>query len=190
MFHKLAYQQIWYQCSFTAKWTLEVTTLLLKRLSSILELFCWEELNIYRIIVERKIIILTFTCRHLVFEVLFYERKDCPLKGDKETKINSLSSYKCLDTLKNTFLERSTQCTSFSSRKQPPNAGSEHKQFTGNPSVALQRTIWRMRIQNALLFVRRCILWDNLALAATWWCCWCACSQWSTSQLIDFVTRS
>ena len=28
---------------------------------------------------------------HLVFNVLFYERKDCPLKGDSEATINSLS---------------------------------------------------------------------------------------------------
>ena len=30
--------------------------------------------------------------RHLVFDVLLYERKDCPLKGDSEATINSLSS--------------------------------------------------------------------------------------------------
>ena len=38
-------------------------------------------------------------------------------------------------------MERSTQFTSFSSRKQPENACSERKQFTENASVALQQTI-------------------------------------------------
>ena len=37
-------------------------------------------------------------------------------------------------------MERSTQYTSFSSRKQPANAGSERKQSTENASVALQHT--------------------------------------------------
>ena len=41
----------------------------------------------------------------------------------------------------NTFVKRSTQYTSFSSRKQHANAGSERKQFTENGSVALQRTV-------------------------------------------------
>ena len=39
------------------------------------------------------------------------------------------------------FVERSTQYTSFSSRKQPENAGTERKQFTENASVALQQPI-------------------------------------------------
>ena len=39
------------------------------------------------------------------------------------------------------FVERNTQYTSFSSRKQPTNAGSERKQFTENASVPLQQTI-------------------------------------------------
>ena len=34
------------------------------------------------------------------------------------------------------FVERSTQYTSFSSRKQRANAGTERKQFTANASVA------------------------------------------------------
>ena len=38
-------------------------------------------------------------------------------------------------------MERSTQCTSFSSRKEPANAGSERKQFTENASKALQQII-------------------------------------------------
>ena len=38
-------------------------------------------------------------------------------------------------------MERSTQYTSFSSRKQPTNAGSERKQFTENAYVALQQTV-------------------------------------------------
>ena len=79
--------------------------------------------------------------RHLVFDVLFYERKDCPVKGDSEATINSLSSQKCLDTLRNTFEERSTQYTSVSSRKQPANADSDCKQFTENASVVLQQTV-------------------------------------------------
>ena len=37
------------------------------------------------------LLVRTFS-RHLVFDVLFYERKDCPLKGDSEATINSLSS--------------------------------------------------------------------------------------------------
>ena len=73
--------------------------------------------------------------------ILFYERKDCPLKGDSEATINSLSSEKYVDTLKNTFVERSSQYTSFSSKKQPANARSERKQFTENASVALQQTM-------------------------------------------------
>ena len=43
------------------------------------------------------------------------------------------------DTLKNTFVEHSAQYTSFSSRKQPANAGTERKQFTEVASVALQQ---------------------------------------------------
>ena len=39
------------------------------------------------------------------------------------------------------FVERSTHYTSFSSRKQPANAGTERKQFTENASVALQQAI-------------------------------------------------
>ena len=39
------------------------------------------------------------------------------------------------------FVERNTKYTSFSSRKQPANTGSEGKQFTENASVALQQTI-------------------------------------------------
>ena len=39
------------------------------------------------------------------------------------------------------FVERSTQYESFSSRKEPANAGTERKQFTENASVALQRPI-------------------------------------------------
>ena len=39
------------------------------------------------------------------------------------------------------FVERSTQYTSFSSRKQPANAGTERKQFIENASVALQQAI-------------------------------------------------
>ena len=38
-------------------------------------------------------------------------------------------------------MERNTQYTSFNSRKQPANAGSERKQLTENVSVALQRTM-------------------------------------------------
>ena len=63
--------------------------------------------------------------QHLVFDVLFYERKDCPLKGNNEATINSLSAEKYLNTLKNMLVECSYQYTSFSSRKQPANAGSE-----------------------------------------------------------------
>ena len=37
------------------------------------------------------------------------------------------------------FVERSTQYTSFSSRKQPANAGTERKQFREDVSVALQQ---------------------------------------------------
>ena len=37
------------------------------------------------------------------------------------------------------FEERSIQYTSFNSRKQPANAGTERKQFTENASVALQQ---------------------------------------------------
>ena len=73
--------------------------------------------------------------RHLVFDVLFYERKDCPHKGDSEATINSLSSQKYLDTFKNTFVERSSQYTSFSSKTQPANARNERKQFTENASI-------------------------------------------------------
>ena len=38
-------------------------------------------------------------------------------------------------------MERSTQYTSFGSRKQPANVGSERKKFTENASVALQQPI-------------------------------------------------
>ena len=47
-------------------------------------------------------VVTAFSC-HLVFDVLFYERKDCPLKGDSQATIKLLASWKCLDTLKNTF---------------------------------------------------------------------------------------
>ena len=51
------------------------------------------------------------------------------------------------------FAERSTKYTSFSSRKQPANAGNERKQFTENASVALQQTILTHVHSNyALLF--------------------------------------
>ena len=67
-------------------------------LSSILELYCWEELNIFRIIFPRKKkmcakrkVVITFRF-HLVFDVLFYKRKDCPLEGDSEATVNALSS--------------------------------------------------------------------------------------------------
>ena len=97
-------------------------------------------------------VITTFS-RQPSFDVLVYERKDCPLKGDSEATINSLSFEKYLDTLKNTFVECSSKYTSSSSRKQPANAGSEHKQFTENVSVALQQAILiHAYIQNALLF--------------------------------------
>ena len=72
-----------------------------------------------------KCYVITTFSRHLVFDVLFYERKDCPLKGNNEATINSLSVEKYLNTLKNTLVECSYQYTSFSSRKQPANAGSE-----------------------------------------------------------------
>ena len=68
-------------------------------------------------------------------------RKERGDKGDSEATINSLSSEKYVDTLKNTFVERSSQYTSFSSKKQPANARSERKQFTENASVALQQTM-------------------------------------------------
>ena len=73
---------------------------------------------------------------------MFYKGKDCPLKGHSEATINSLSSEKYLDTLKNTFVQRSSKYTSFSSKKQPANARSERKQFTENTSVALQQTMF------------------------------------------------
>ena len=38
-------------------------------------------------------------------------------------------------------MERSSQYTLFSSKKQPANARSERKQFTENASVALQQTM-------------------------------------------------
>ena len=38
-------------------------------------------------------------------------------------------------------MERSTQYTSFSSRQQPANAGTERKQFTENASMALQQVM-------------------------------------------------
>ena len=38
-------------------------------------------------------------------------------------------------------MERSSQYTSFSSKKQPAKARSERKQFTENASVALQQTM-------------------------------------------------
>ena len=89
---------------------------------------------------SRVLVFVTPFSRHLVFDVLFYEMKDCPLiKGDRA--INSLSLQKCRDTLKDTFVERSTQYMSFSPRKQPKNTGIERKQFTDNASEALQQTI-------------------------------------------------
>ena len=68
-------------------------------------------------------------------------RKERGDKGDSEATINSLSSEKYVDTLKNTFVERSSQYTSFSSKKTPANAPSEGKKFTENASVVLQQTI-------------------------------------------------
>ena len=133
-----------------------IYTVFLKRLSSILELYCLEELNIYSMIIltenyHTDLFLLLKKCARNVrslqhsaaifWHVLFYERKDSPLKGDSEATINSLSSEKYLDTLKNTFVERSSQNTAFSPRKMPANAGSERKQFTENASVALQQTI-------------------------------------------------
>ena len=65
----------------------------------------------------------------------------CPLKGDSEATINSLLPYKYHDTLKNTFVEHSTQYKPFSSRRQLANTGTERKQFRENASVALQQPI-------------------------------------------------
>ena len=98
-------------------------------------------------------VVTTFS-RHTVFDVLFYERKDCTLKGDSEATINSLSSEKYPDALKNKFAERSSKYMSFSSKKQPTNNRSERKQFTENASGALQQTIPTQRVQNVLLFSR------------------------------------
>ena len=81
-------------------------------------------------------VVTTFS-RYLVFNVLFYERKDCPLKGDsrgfnKLTFIVEMPRY-----FKEHVCGAYTQYTSFSSRKQSANAGSERKQFTENVSEAL-----------------------------------------------------
>ena len=56
-------------------------------------------------------------------------------------KLTFIGSAKYLDTLKNTFIERSSKYTSLGSKKQPANARSERKQFTENTSVALQQTM-------------------------------------------------
>ena len=88
-------------------------------------------------------VVTTFSS-HLVFYVLFYERKDCPLEGDSEATINSLSSWKCLDTLKNRFVERSAQYTSFSSSKQPANTSSERKQFTSTSTDRIDACAYKM----------------------------------------------
>ena len=67
-------------------------------------------------------------------------------------------------------MERSTQYTSFSSKKQPANAGSERKQFTENASVVplwhFNRPYWRMRIQNALLLRLGVLSWEKLKIVS------------------------
>ena len=86
----------------------------------------------------------------------------CFTKG-KTVLSRATAGLQYLDTLKNMFVERSTQYTSFSSRKQPANAGTECKQFIENASVValwhFNSPYWRMRIQNALLlppwYIRR-----------------------------------
>ena len=71
-------------------------------------------------------------------------RTPMPLKGDSGATIKSLSSQKYLDTLKNIFVERSTQYTSFSSRKQPANAGTERKQFTETSTAHIDACAYKM----------------------------------------------
>ena len=74
---------------------------------------------------------------NLVVDVLFYERKNYPLKGDSEATINSLSSEKYLDTFKNTFVERGSQCIRHSTPKNSLQmlSRSERKQLTENACV-------------------------------------------------------
>ena len=66
--------------------------------------------------------------------------------------MTGLVNEKYLDTLKNTFVERSSQYTSFSSKKPPANARSERKQFTENASVGPSDYLDELRIHDALLF--------------------------------------
>ena len=81
--------------------------------------------------------------QHLVFDVLFYERKDCPLKGNNEATINSLSVEKYLNALKNMlvdFVATNIRHSAPVNSLQMP-VVNQHKQFTENASVALQQTI-------------------------------------------------
>ena len=94
-----------------------------------------------------KFKVVTTFSRHLVFDALFYERKDCPLKGDRGHNKLTL-----IVDLNNTFVERSTQYSSFSSRNSPQilvvNVNNSQKM----PLRYFHRPYWRMRIQKALLF--------------------------------------
>ena len=67
---------------------------------------------------------------------IVFRKERLSSQGRQRGTINSLSLWKYLDSLKNMFVERSTQHTSFSSRKQPATAASEHKQITENASVS------------------------------------------------------
>ena len=69
------------------------------------------------------------------------ERLSSPGPQRGYNKLTFIGSEKYLDSLKNTFVERSSKYTSLGSKKQPTNARSERKQFTENTSVALQQTM-------------------------------------------------
>ena len=66
-------------------------------------------------------------------------RKERPSSQGRQRGDNKLTFI--LEIPRNTFVERSTQYKSLSSRKQPANAGTERKQFTENASMALQQPI-------------------------------------------------
>lgn len=149
--------------------------LYLKRLSSILVLYCSEGLNTCRINVKRNIVVLTFFCysknvREMLnrnniqppfchADILFYERQNCHYKGVSEAAINSLSSQIYLDTIKNTYVEH----FQYTSDSAPENrlqmlevdVNSTHK----IPPWHFFRPYWRVRIQIALLLYA--IIWNK-----------------------------
>ena len=114
----------------------------MKRLSLILEWYCWEELNIYCVIVQRKIIILTISCCSK--NVTYFHRRNTSIP--KRTRL-----WNVVPNTRHSALENSLQMLVV-------NVNNSQKM----PLWHFNRPYWRMRIQNALLLVLTGQAHDNV----------------------------